>query len=161
MGRVEMNCTNAFKIISLVIDGEAAEYQKRLLEFHLMGCSSCREAMSMCRDISQIAGKLPAPTPPPDLELNIREMLKTDIDISRSEHKFRSAFLALPAVAALLIFALAILPLSGDRELITESPSIGMGAIESKTPDIRLSLKSGIRTAPLSDYSRQASLISF
>ncbi|MCK5117187.1 MAG: hypothetical protein KAR44_11345 [Candidatus Aegiribacteria sp.] len=156
-----MNCTNAFKIISLVVDGEAAEYQNRLLEFHLMGCSSCRKAMSMCRDISEIAGKLPAPTPPPDLELNIREMLKADTDINHSEHRFRSAFLALPAVAALLIFALAILPVSGDRELITDTPNIAMTSIESKTPDIRLSSKSGIRTAPLSDYSRQASLISF
>ncbi len=156
-----MNCSNAFKIISLVIDGEASEYQKRLLDFHLMGCSSCRKAMSMCRDISEIAGKLPAPVPPVDLETNIREMLKTKTDISHPEHRFRSAFLAFPAVAALLIFALAVLPLSTEPELITETQGIVVSVHESKNSDIRLSLKSGIRTAPLSDYSRQASLISF
>ena len=81
MGRVEMNCSNALRIISLVIDGEAAEYQKRLLDFHLMGCSSCRKAMSMCRDISEIARKQPAPNPPPDLENYFREMLTTKSDI--------------------------------------------------------------------------------
>ncbi len=156
-----MNCTNAFKIISLVIDGEASEYQKRLLEFHLLGCSSCRKAMSMCRDISEIAGKLPAPLPPADLENSIRKMLKTNADISHQEHRFRSAFLAFPAVAALLIFALAVLPLSTQPEPITETQGIAMPLLESKNTDIRISLKSGIRTAPLSDYSRQASLISF
>ena len=156
-----MNCTNAFKIISLVIDGEASEYQKRLLEFHLLGCSSCRKAMSMCRDISEIAGKLPAPLPPADLENSIRKMLKTKADISHQEHRFRSAFLAFPAVAALLIFALAVLPLSTQPEPITETQGIAMPLLESKNTDIRISLKSGIRTAPLSDYSRQASLISF
>ena len=154
-----MNCSNAFKIISLVIDGEAAEYQKRLLDFHLMGCSSCRKAMSMCRDISEIAGKLPAPTPPADLEQNIREMLKVKVDIRHPEHRFRNTFLALPAVAALLIFALAILPFAGNQESITETHGITLH--ESKNTDIRISSKSGIRTAPLSDYSRQASLISF
>lgn len=161
MGRVEMNCANAFKIISLVIDGEASEYQKRLLDFHLLGCSSCRKAMSMCRDISEIAGKLPAPVPPEDLENDIREMLKTKADISHQEHRFRSAFLAFPAVAALLILALTVLPLSTEPELITETQGIAMSVHESKNADISLSQKSGIRTAPLSDYSRQASLISF
>ena len=156
-----MNCTNASKLISLVIDDEAAEYQKRLLDFHLLGCSSCRKAMSMCRDISEIARELPAPTPPADLEKSIREMLQAKVDISHSEHRFRSAFLALPAVAALLIFALAILPLSSNHESSTEIATIAMATNESKNTDNRLSSKSGIRTAPLSDYSRQASLISF
>jgi predicted anti-sigma-YlaC factor YlaD len=161
MGRVEMNCSNAFKIISLVVDGEATEYQKRLLDFHLMGCSTCRKAMSICRDISEIARKLPAPTPPADLEHNIREMLKMKVDIRHPEHRFRNAFLALPAVAALLIFAFAILPFAGNQESITETQGIGITLHESKNTDIRISSKSGIRTAPLSDYSRQASLISF
>ncbi len=156
-----MNCTNAFKIISLVIDGEASEYQKRLLDFHLLGCSSCRKAISMCRDISEIAGKLPAPVPPENLESNIREMLKTKADISHQEHRFRTAFLAFPAVAALLIFALTVLPLSTEQEFITETQGIAMSVHESKSADIHLSQKSAIRTAPLSDYSRQASLISF
>ncbi len=161
MGRVEMNCSNALRIISLIIDGEAAEYQKRLLDFHLMGCGSCRKALNMCRDISEIARKLPAPPPPADLEKKVREMLHTTVDIRHSEHRLRSAFLAVPAVAAILIFALTILPLSGDQESITEPAGIGIAAIESKNADIRLSSKSGIRTAPLSEYSRQASLISF
>ncbi|MEN8209226.1 MAG: zf-HC2 domain-containing protein [Candidatus Fermentibacteria bacterium] len=156
-----MNCSNASKLISLVIDGEASEYQRRLLDFHLLGCSSCRKAMSMCRDISQIAGKLPAPIPPADLELNIREMLKTNIYTGRTEHRFRNALLTFPAVAALLIITIAVLPLSTEPESITDTQGIAMAVHESKNADIRLSLKSGIRTAPLSDYSRQASLISF
>ncbi len=156
-----MNCSNALRIISLVIDGESAEYQKRLLDFHLLGCSSCRKAMNISRDISEIARNLPSPTPPEDLENNIREMLQSSKDISHSEHRFNSVFLAIPAVAALLIFTISILPLSGDQESITETDNIGMAVYESKNADIRLSSKSGIRPAPLSDYSRQVSLISF
>ena len=156
-----MNCSNALKIISLVIDGEAAEYQKRLLDFHLMGCSSCRKSLDMCRDISEIAGNLPAPSPPANLEKNIRKMLKTKADISHSDHRFRSAFLAVPAIAALLIFAFTILPLSSNHESVTEPAGINMAVYQSKIDNIQISSKSGIRTAPLSEYSRQASLISF
>ncbi len=157
-----MNCSNALKIISLVIDGEASEYQKTLLDFHLLGCSSCRKAIGISRDISAIARNLPAPTPPVDLENNIREMLHASADVRHARHRFHSAFLAVPAVAALLILTFSILPPSVDQEsVITEPVSIGMAVYESKSSDDRLTSKSGIRTAPLSDHSRQASLISF
>ncbi len=161
MGRVEMNCSKALRLINLVIDGEATDYQRRLLDFHLLGCSSCRKAMMMSRDISNIAGNLPAPTPPPDLEKNVREMLHISADIKHTENRFRSVFLTLPAVAALFIFTLMILPPAGRQESISEPRNMGQSAVEIKNEEIPLSLKSGIRTAPLSDYSRQASLISF
>lgn len=157
-----MNCSNALKIISLVIDGEASEYQKRLLDFHLLGCSSCRKAIDISKDISAIARNLPAPTPPEDLENNIREMLHARADVRHARQRFHSAFLAVPAVAALLILTFSILPTSVDHEsVITEPLSIGMAVYESKSSDDRFTSKSGIRTAPLSDHSRQASLISF
>lgn len=156
-----MNCSNALRIISLVIDGEASDYQKRLLDFHLMGCGSCRNSMNISRDISKIARNLPAPAPPSNLEKNIREMLQANSDIKHSEHRFHIAFLAVPAIAALLIFSFTILPLSSGHESITEPVNIVMAVNGSKSSDIRISSKSGIRTAPLSEYSRQASLISF
>ncbi len=156
-----MNCSKALKIISLVVDGEANESQKRLLDFHLLGCSSCRKAMRMSLDISEIAGNLPAPMLPVNLENNVREMLQTRVDIKHYEHRFRSAFLAIPAIAALLFFTFTVLPHSNSSESITEPQSIGMTIFESKNNNMQLSLKSGIRTAPLSEYSRQASLISF
>ena len=156
-----MNCSKALKIISLVVDGEATEFQKTLLDFHLLGCSSCRKAMIMSRDISEIAGNLPAPTLPENIERNIREMLRTRADIKHSEHRFRSSFLAIPAAAALLIFAFTVLPPSNGPESIAEPRSIGITVFESKNSDMQVSLKSGTRTAPLSGYSRQASLISF
>lgn len=156
-----MNCTKALKIISLVVDGEATEFQRRLLDFHLLGCSSCRKAIRMSRDISKIAGNLPAPMLPVNLENDVREMLRTRTDIKQSEHRFRGAFFTIPAAAALLIFAFTFLPHSSCPESITEPQSIGMTVFESKNSDMQVSLKSGIRTAPLSEYSRQASLISF
>lgn len=156
-----MNCSKALRIVSLVIDGEADKYQKRLLDFHLMGCDSCRKAMNLSRDISEITRNLPSPAPPANLEEDVRELLHITADIGHSEHRFRNAFLMIPAVAAILIFALTIFPLSGSHESITESGSIGLTANESKNSGIQLSLKPGIRTAPLSEYSRQASLISF
>ena len=156
-----MNCSKALKIISLVIDGEAGISQRRLLDFHLLGCASCRKAMNMSRDISRISRNLPIPAVPANLETSIREILHTGSDIKRSEHRFRSAFLALPAAAALLIFAITILPLSSAQESVSETQNIGMSMFESKNTGVQLSSKPGVRTAPFSDYSRQASLISF
>jgi predicted anti-sigma-YlaC factor YlaD len=159
MGRMEMNCSKALKIISLVIDREATDYQKRLLDFHLMGCPACRRAMDMSRDISQIARNLPSPSIPAELEKSVRDMLHSRSDITHSEHRLRGVFLALPAAAALLFFAFTVLPVTSTPESITE-PGIS-SQYGSKSSDIQLSAKSGIRTAPLSEYSRQASLISF
>jgi len=161
MGRVEMNCFKALKIISLVIDGEASDYQNRLLDFHLMGCPSCRRAMAMSRDISEIAGNLPSPSLPDGLEKNVRDMIHTRSDITRSEHRIRGVFLALPAAAALLLFAFTVLPISSSPEAIAEPGASVLSEYGSKSTDIQLSAKSGIRTAPLSEYTRQASLISF
>ncbi len=161
MGRMEMNCSKALRIISLVIDGEATVSQKRLLDFHLMGCSSCRKAMNMSRDISRISRNLPIPALPINLEADIREILRTGSDIKRSEHRFRSAILALPAAAALLVIAITILPFSPAGESVSENQPIGISMFEPKNDGVQLSSKSGVRTAPFSDYSRQASLISF
>lgn len=156
-----MNCSKALKVISLVIDGEATEFQRTLLDFHLLGCSSCRKAIRMSRDISRIAGNLPSPMLPVNLENNVREMLRTRADIKHSEHRFHGTYLTIPAAAALLIFTFTVLPHSTGPESITEPQSICMTEFESKNSDMQVSLKSGIRTAPLSGYSRQASLISF
>jgi len=156
-----MNCTRALELINLVIDGESTQQQKMLLDFHLLGCSSCRKALRMSADISNIARNLPAPIPPPDLEENIREMLRTRTDIKHPENRFRSVLFTIPAVAALVFFALTVLPVSHTTDSIIETGNIGMTIASSKNTDMQLSSKTGIRTAPLSEYSRQASLISF
>ena len=64
-----MNCSKARRLISLVLDGEATMQQKRLLDFHLMGCGACRRALEMSRDIARVARSLPSPVPPEDLEI--------------------------------------------------------------------------------------------
>jgi len=156
-----MNCARARKIISLVIDGEATSQQKRLLDFHLMGCSSCRRASDMSLDIARITRTLPSPVPPANLEENVREMLRNGAASRVQSHRKRSAILTLPAAAAILILAITLLPFSSPGDTLNEPVSSGIAAYQPKNGGMHLSSKSGIRTAPLSEYSRQASLISF
>ncbi len=161
MGRMEMNCSRALKLISLVIDGEATEQQKRLLDFHLMGCDSCKKALLMLKDISIQTRDLPAPAPPENLEYMIREMISKTQSIHKSRFKYRSIFLAAPAVAALLILSITLIPVSDAPDNILDIGMTDLMHITSKIDQVHMSSKSRIRTAPLSVYSRQASLISF
>ncbi|MFO8183574.1 MAG: zf-HC2 domain-containing protein [Candidatus Aegiribacteria sp.] len=156
-----MNCSRAQRLISLVIDGQATRQQKRLLDFHLMGCSSCRRAMEMSRDISRVARTLQSPPPPEDLEKRVRRMLDSGADRVHYLHRRRSAFLTIPAAAAILILAIALLPLSSPEEPLRNSSSPALAVHDSKGIETRVPSKSGVRTVPLSAYSRQASLISF
>ncbi|MBD3277240.1 MAG: hypothetical protein GF388_02985 [Candidatus Aegiribacteria sp.] len=156
-----MNCSRAQKLISLVIDGEATKNQKRLLDFHLMGCPKCRRAMEMSEDISDIAQNLSAPLPPPGLEIRVREMLKNNTDL-RKQSRFRKAILAIPAAAVLLAVSLSVLQTSSPEHATTMPMEVSMSQSTSfKTSRLTSSSKSGVRTAPLSEYSRQASLVSF
>jgi len=156
-----MICSKAQMIISLVLDGEATRQQKRLLDFHLMGCSSCRRTMEMSMDISRIARDLPSPVPPDDLESRVRRMLSNGSDRNLTAGRKRSAMLTLPAAAAILILAITLLPLSTPGESLSDSTVAGMTSYQSKDIGMQPYSKSGIRTAPLSEYTRQASLISF
>jgi len=161
MGRMEMNCSKALKLISLVIDGEATERQARLLEFHLMGCRSCRRAMSISRDISKITRNLPTPVLPDDLEKNVGKMLRNGTDTESPVRRFPKTFLAIPAAAAVFILVIAILPVSHSPQSIPEPGNAAVSVYELKNTGMKHLSKSGIRIAPLSEYSRQTSMISF
>ncbi len=156
-----MNCSKALRLISLVIDGEATKQQKRLLDFHLMGCDSCKKALLMLKDISSQTRDLPAPTPPENLEEMVREMVSRSQDTHQTRFKFRRMFLAAPAVAALLILSITLFPVSSTQESIIDIGMSDMIHFTSKDDQDHMTSKSRIRTAPLSVYSRQASLISF
>lgn len=157
-----MNCSKARKIISLVLDGEATMQQKRLLDFHLMGCSSCRRALEMSRDIARVARSLPAPVPPEDLETQVRQMLDGGSDRHRPASRRLSAMLTIPAAAAILILAITLLPLSGPGDSMGDNSMAGISSYQAKSFGMHLSAsKAGVRTVPLSEYTRQASLISF
>ena len=156
-----MNCSRALKLISLVIDGEATEQQKRLLDFHLMGCDSCKKALLMSKDISSQTRDLPEPVPPENLEDMVREMINRTQDTSNSRFKFRRIFLAAPAVAALLIISITLIPISNTPETMLDIGMTDMIHSISKNDQVHITSRSRIRTAPLSVYSRQASLISF
>ena len=156
-----MNCSRALKLISLVIDGEATEQQKRLLDFHLMGCDSCKNALLMSKDISSQTHDLPAPVPPENLEDMVREMISRTKNTNQSRFKFRRIFLAAPAVAALLILSITLIPVSDAPESMLDIGMTDLVHFSSKSDQVHIASKSRIRTAPLSVYSRQASLISF
>lgn len=156
-----MNCSRALKLISLVIDGEATEQQRRLLDFHLMGCDSCKKALLMLKDISSQTRDLPTPIPPENLEEMVREMISRTQNTNQSRFKFRRIFLAAPAVAALLILSITLIPVSNPQESILDIGMTDLIHFSSKNDQINMTSKSRVRTAPLSVYSRQASLISF
>lgn len=158
---MEMNCSRALKLISLVIDGEATEQQRRLLDFHLMGCDSCKKALLMLKDISSQTRDLPTPIPPENLEEMVREMISRTQNTNQSRFKFRRIFLAAPAVAALLILSITLIPVSNPQESILDIGMTDLIHFSSKNDQINMTSKSRVRTAPLSVYSRQASLISF
>ena len=158
---MEMNCSRALKLISLVIDGEATEQQKRLLDFHLMGCDSCKKALLMLKDISSQTRDLPAPIPPENLEEMVRDMISRTQNTNQSRFRFRRIFLAAPAVAALLILSITLIPVSNPPESILDIGMTNLIHFSSKNDQINMTSKSRVRTAPLSVYSRQASLISF
>ena len=158
---MEMNCSKALKLISLVIDGEATEQQNRLLDFHLMGCYSCKKALLMSKDISSQTRDLPSPTPPENLEDMVREMISKTQNTHQSKQKFRRIFLAAPAVAALLILSITLIPVSSTPEEFLDIGTTDLIQITSKSDQVHITSKSRIRTVPLSVYSRQASLISF
>lgn len=156
-----MNCSRAQSLISLVMDGQATRQQKRLLDFHLMGCSRCRRAREMSMDISRVARTLQSPLPPEDLEESVRRMLDSGADRMPPSNSRRSAFLTIPAAAAILIIAITLLPLSSPEDPISGTSSPALAVHDMKGGEYRAPSKSGVRTAPLSAYSRQASLISF
>jgi anti-sigma factor RsiW len=156
-----MNCTKAQKLISLVLDGEATRQQKRLLDFHLMGCISCRRKLEMSMDISRLARTLPAPVPPEDLENQVRRMLRSGSDLNRSDARKHSVLLTLPAAAAILLLAITLLPLSAPGDPMQNTQAVRISSYQPKNAGMHMSSKSGIRTVPLAEYTRQASLISF
>lgn len=158
---MEMNCSRALRFISLVIDGEATEQQKRLLDFHLMGCDSCKKALLMSNDISIQTRDLPAPAPPENLEEMVRELVSRTQDTHQSRFKIHRIFLAAPAVAALLILSITLFPVSSTQENILDIGMSDLVHFSSKNDQNHMTSKSRIRTAPISVYSRQASLISF
>jgi len=159
-----MNCSRALRLISCVIDGVATEHHRRLLDFHLLGCASCRRAFRMSSDISLLARGLPDPAPPADLEETVRGMLAALPSPVPHARRIRASFLAIPAVAALIVLAMTVSPLSNDRTPpLPNTPALAQSsiAIPVKIDTGREGSKSTVRTTPLSAYSRQASLISF
>ena len=159
-----MKCSRALRLISSVIDDNASANQQRLLNFHLMGCSSCRRAYSMFRDISRLTRELPAPSPPATLETDVMRMISRETAaVPTGKRHFRASLLAIPAAAALIVLAVSISPLAatGSAAPRTLTLSSGMPSTMKVMSADRSSAKSRIRTVPLSAYSRQASLISF
>jgi hypothetical protein len=116
----------------------------------------------MSRDIARVARSLPAPVPPEDLEIQVRQMLEGGSDRNRPASRRRSAMLTIPAAAAILILAITLLPLSGPGDSMGDASVAGISSYQAKNFGMHLSAsKAGVRTVPLSEYTRQASLISF
>jgi len=116
----------------------------------------------MSSDISRLSRDLPDPEPPADLEQAVRTMLASSQPGPHSGRRIRTSLLAVPAVAALIVLAMSVSPLSSQRTpRMQDTPTLAQSYVPAKGGANRESSKSTVRTAPLSTYSRQASLISF
>ena len=156
-----MNCSRAQGLISCVIDGAATEHQRRLLDFHLLGCPACRKAYRMSVDLSGLTMKLPDPSPPEDLEAAVRSMLAAAERTPDRSRRIRASLLTVPAVAALIVLAMTVSPFSRESSRVSRPGDFSLVSVSMKSGQEHVSSKSRVRTAPLSSYSRQASLISF
>lgn len=156
-----MNCSRAQGLISCVIDGAATEHQRRLLDFHLLGCPACRKAYRMSVDLSGLTRELPDPSPPEDLEVAVRSMLAASSRTPDRSRRIRASLLTVPAVAALIVLAMTVSPFSPENSQVARPDGFSQVSVSLKSDQEHASAKSRVRTAPLSSYSRQASLISF
>lgn len=170
-----MNCRQARLLISRRVDGDLSPAEEHLLDFHLLGCSSCRRAMDMTRDMSELMRGLGHPEVPEQLERRILERVRLSSASSapgagRSRSGVKRIALLLPPVAAAFLLVLSIRP-AGERHVLEAGrPSLALltssdeDAVTSKPCAGRQ--KSGAspttyRTYPLLAYSREGGLVSF
>jgi predicted anti-sigma-YlaC factor YlaD len=153
-----MNCTHALRLIDLVVDGMADDGQKRMLRFHLMGCPSCRAALQMTNDLSQLVIEISQPEVPEDLLEKVRARLAINDfpSMKTGKSKFRKLALALPAAAAILIFVGIG---SFDKGTARSGSAIGITKVEIAS-DKQIS-KISYTTSPFISYSRPSTLTSF
>ena len=62
-----MNCDEALILLSAQLDGELSGFEKRALQDHLKGCTSCRIASEELQALQSAVQRLPTPSAPPEL----------------------------------------------------------------------------------------------
>ena len=173
-----MNCRKALELISRRVDGDLQPWEEHLLDFHLMGCASCRRALELTKDISGMVRSLDHPDVPEGFAEQVLERVRaaeTTGDGGSAGSFWRTArrlALALPPVAAVLLLALggirdnrvgSPVPASGHVSLrFEDARSPSMAAREPK-PGLNGKSREGttFRSSPLLAYSREARLVSF
>ncbi len=144
-----MNCRKARSIISLVIDGEASSKERSSLQFHIMGCPSCKRLFDMSGDISAHMENLPAPVPPADLEANV--LLKLEKQKTGKSTKRSPLYFIIAATLSLFaVFTTAILTTNENFS------SIDVAAQNSIAAEVSIDsmMYTAGEEAPVSDISK-------
>lgn len=147
-----MNCRQALRTMDRVLDCTATEEEARILHFHVSGCTSCRRAFEMNRDISRVVKELSRPEPPSDLEARVRTRIAS---MPAAAPRRSRLVIALPFVAALLV----AIGLSMGRG--AGSVQDTMEAVVEKAEEAGGAWKHSVTTPRLTAYVRPASLVSF
>jgi hypothetical protein len=103
-----MNCEQVIPLLSAYHDGELPNDQREAVTDHLVDCSHCQMELASFESLSGLVRHSPAPEPPAAMIHNVERALKRDARKSL-RWSFPARWLSLPvAVAATLIFAVAI-----------------------------------------------------
>jgi anti-sigma factor RsiW len=58
--RDDLSCIKVVRLITVYLDGEVEEDQRRRINRHLAGCAGCRAAIDQFQTIIRLAGRLTA-----------------------------------------------------------------------------------------------------
>ena len=78
----ELRCAEVADAVSVYLDGELQEEERRRIDAHLAGCAGCRAAIDQFETVIGLAGKLTA-ADVASLDPLVRDRLLTTLQTSR------------------------------------------------------------------------------
>ena len=138
-------CMEFMDLISLYVDGEASEIEKKKLEEHIETCESCASFLHAYTGISSTieADEL---TPPPSLRENVMAKIKSEPVVLNGQKNDKSTIIRLtvkrylPLAACVAVIILAMFPLSkqlGGKSSSNEKVAL-TGASFAPSPSVMI-----------------------
>jgi anti-sigma factor RsiW len=81
-GTDDLRCIEFVSLVTLYLDGEVDEQQRRRMDEHLEGCQGCRAALDQFRTVIGLAGRLTA-ADVADVDPLIRDRLTATLRVPR------------------------------------------------------------------------------
>jgi predicted anti-sigma-YlaC factor YlaD len=152
-----MNCNEALILMDLVLDGEAAQEEEQLLQFHVKGCDSCRRSFQLNMSISKRVKELEEPVPDSYMMDMIRQRLLSGNYNQSSLPGSKGSRYPVWRIAAVVPFAAALLLFIHN---VNGGHSRNYGARAAKDAAVQ-STAVHYTPAPVVAYSRSSSVTTF